>query len=218
MACTVRGRQAHGLQIADAIWNADLGRWLASFVGVLGHEFGAAMPIVYGRADLSGRLRENSAHDGRGMVVSATSSHIPSWRPEAGIGRQQKEGAEGANRRTGQSTFLSLDEKALAKRAVIESGARNIRPRPKSANCQAVVSDALAGDEFSVVLGLRVILPESGMSNPVRLILGRVPNANRSDRTKPEITTDRIRGGRAFRLLVVSADAGYGPTPLCTQG
>ena len=82
----------------------------------------------------------------------------------------------------------------------------------KNANCQTLVSVTLAADEAPVMVGLRLFLPESWTSDPVRMSRARVPVDRQAARSKPEIAIeeiDRIRTA-GVRFGCVLADAGYG--------
>jgi SRSO17 transposase len=90
----------------------------------------------------------------------------------------------------------------------------------KNANCQAMVSLTLARREVPVMVGLRLFLPESWTSDPVRLDQAKVPEERRAYRTKPEIALDeidRVRDG-GVRFGCVLADAGYGLSAIFRQG
>lgn len=90
----------------------------------------------------------------------------------------------------------------------------------KNANCQTLVSIMLARDEVPVRVSLRLFLPESWTSDPVRLIWARVPDAHQSYRTKPEIALEEIDRipAAGVRFGCVLADAGYGLSAPFRQG
>ena len=60
------------------------------------------------------------------------------------------------------------------------------------ANCQTLVSLTLARGEVPVMVALRLFVPESWTSNPVRLKRAGVPVEHRAARTKPEIALAEI--------------------------
>src|SRR5664280_66217 len=83
----------------------------------------------------------------------------------------------------------------------------------KTANCQTLVSLTLARGEVPVMVALRLFLPESWTSDPVRLKRAGVPAEYQTARTKPEIALAEIDRMMAagVRFGCVLADAGYGP-------
>lgn len=92
---------------------------------------------------------------------------------------------------------LIVDDTALPKK-----GERSVGVAPqyapalgRNANCQTLVSLTLASREGPIMVGLRLFLPESWMSDPARLSHAGVPQDFEAYRTKPEIAL---------------ADAGYG--------
>lgn len=98
----------------------------------------------------------------------------------------------------GVSAVLLVDDTALPKK-----GSHSVGVAPqyasalgKTANCQTLVSQTLAGDEIPVMIGLRPFLPESWTGAPELMAKARVPENWRAARTKPEIALaeiDRIR-------------------------
>lgn len=114
----------------------------------------------------------------------------------------------------GSSAVLVIDDTALPKK-----GRHSVGVAPqyasvlgKNANCQTLVSVTLAADEVPVMVGLRLFLPESWTSDPVRMSRARVPVDRQAARSKPEIAIeeiDRIRTA-GVRFGCVLADAGYG--------
>lgn len=66
----------------------------------------------------------------------------------------------------------------------------------KNANCQVLVSLTPTSGEVPVMVRLRLFLPESWTSDPVRLDHAGVPDDHRACRTRPEIALaeiDRVR-------------------------
>jgi len=130
--------------------------------------------------------------------------------------------AEADARVGGDDAWLIIDDTALPKKGRSSVG---VAPQyagvlGKNANCQALVSVTLARREVPVMIGLRLFLPESWISDPIRLDRARVPKARRDYRTKPEIALDeidRVRGG-GVRFGCVLADAGYGLSAPFRQG
>src|ERR1700686_5174451 len=89
----------------------------------------------------------------------------------------------------GKDPVLVIDDTAMPKK-----GDRSVGVAPqyasslgKTANCQTLVSLTLARGEVPVMVALRLFVPESWTSNPVRLKRSGVPVEFRVLRTKPEI-------------------------------
>ena len=118
--------------------------------------------------------------------------------------------------------MLVIDDTALPKK-----GSHSVGVAPqyasalgKNANCQTLVSLTLARDEVPVAVGLRLFLPESWTGNADRMSRAGVPEARRTQRTKPEIALAEIDRVRAAGLTfgTVLADAGYGLSAPFRQG
>ena len=78
----------------------------------------------------------------------------------------------------GEDAFLIIDDTALPKKGRHSVG---VAPQyatslAKKANCQTLVSTTLARDEVSVMVGLRLFLPESWTSDTARMSKARVPS------------------------------------------
>jgi SRSO17 transposase len=122
----------------------------------------------------------------------------------------------------GTDAVLGIDDTAMPKK-----GDRSVGVAPqyasslgKTANCQTLVSLTLARGEVPVMVALRLFVPESWTSNPVRLKRAGVPVEHRAARTKPEIALaeiDRVMAA-GMRFGCVLADAGYGLSAPCRQG
>src|ERR1700685_1907451 len=122
----------------------------------------------------------------------------------------------------GAGAALVIDDTALPKK-----GSHSVGVAPqyasalgKTANCQTLVSLTLARDEVPVMIGLRLVLPESWTGDADRMTKARVPEDRRIARTKPEIALaeiDRIRAA-GVRFAAVLADAGYGLSAPFRQG
>ena len=114
----------------------------------------------------------------------------------------------------GKDAVLVIDDTAMPKK-----GERSVGVAPqyasalgKTANCQTLVSLTLARGEVPVMVALRLFVPESWTSDPVRLERAGVPVEYRTARTKPEIALaeiDRVMAA-GVRFGCVLADAGYG--------
>lgn len=205
-------------------WRDDLGAWLEPFVGALRHKTRARMCPAY-VAGLIGPGDRKSVQPmaARNDVVSYDQLHhfVASgpWDAaplEAGLL------AEADRQVGGEDAWLIIDDTALPKK-----GRNSVGVAPqyagalgKNANCQALVSLTLARREVPVMVGLRLFLPESWTSDPVRLDRAKVPEERRAYRTKPEIALDeidRVRGS-GVRFGCVLADAGYGLSAPFRQG
>lgn len=122
----------------------------------------------------------------------------------------------------GNDAWLIIDDTALPKK-----GRHSVGVAPqyasalgKNANCQTLVSTTLASGEVPVMVGLRLFLPESWISDVARLERAGVPADCHGYRTKPEIALaeiDRVRAA-GVRFGCVLADAGYGMSAPFRQG
>jgi len=122
----------------------------------------------------------------------------------------------------GGDAFLIIDDTALPKKGKHSAG---VAPQyasslGKTANCQSLVSSTLARGEVPVMVGLRLFLPESWTSDPVRMAKARVPSEHHVSKTKPEIALEEIDRLQAagVRFGCVLADAGYGLSAPFRQG
>ena len=122
----------------------------------------------------------------------------------------------------GEQAFLIIDDTALPKKGSHSVGVAQqyAGVLGKNANCQALVSTTLARNEVPVMLGLRLFLPESWTSDPVRMTRARVPSEHQAFKTKLEIALEEIDRVRAagVRFGCVLADAGYGSSASFRQG
>ena len=108
--------------------------------------------------------------------------------------------------------FLVIDDTALPKKGRYSVG---VAPQyasslGKTANCQSLVSITLASREVSIMVGLRLFLPEGWTSDPKRMARARVPENRQVVLTKPEIAIeeiDRVIASGA-RFGCVLADSG----------
>ena len=83
------------------------------------------------------------------------------------------------------------------------------------ANCQVLVSLALARDEVPLPVGLRLFLPTAWTEDAERCDEAGVAEAARTAQTKPEIALaeiDRVRAA-GVRFSCVLADGGFGSSP-----
>jgi SRSO17 transposase len=141
---------------------------------------------------------------------------ILSWALPYGIARRWKLSlAAGRHIGRGDKALLIIDDTALPKKGKLSVG---VAPRyatvlGRNANCQTLVSMALASGEVPVMLSLRLFLPESWTSDVARIAKAHVPAVFQAYRTKPEIATEEIDRAilRAFALIVCVRIAG-GPS------
>src|SRR6267143_1633298 len=122
----------------------------------------------------------------------------------------------------GRDAVLVIDDTALAKKGTHSVGvaAQYASALGKTANCQTMVSLTRARGEVTVMLTLRLFLPESWTSNQARLERAGVPAEHRTARTKPEMALVEIDGviAAGVRFGCVLADAGYGMSAPFRQG
>ena len=122
----------------------------------------------------------------------------------------------------GKDAVLVIDDTAMPKKGEHSVG---VAPQyasalGKTANCQTLVSLTLARGEVPIMVALRLFVPESWTSDPVRLERAGVPVEYRTARTKPEIALaeiDRVMA-TGVRFGCVLADAGYGLSAPFRQG
>jgi SRSO17 transposase len=122
----------------------------------------------------------------------------------------------------GSDAVLVIDDTAMPKKGKHSVG---VAPQyasalGKTANCQTLVSLTLARGEVPVMMALRLFLPGSWTSDPVRLERAGVPAEYRTALTKPEIAlaeVDRLIAA-GVRFGYVLADAGYGLSAPFRQG
>src|SRR6202166_2111278 len=199
-----------------ADWGGDLDRWLAPFLARLGHKARRRMCPLY-VAGLIGRGARKSAEPMASRWAPGDYDQLHHF-ISSGVWNEallEEELAIQADKLIGGAhAVLIVDDTALPKK-----GSHSVGVAPqyasalgKTANCQTLVSLTLARDEVPVMIGLRLFLPESWTSNPVRLKRAGVPVEHRAARTKPEIALaeiDRVIAAGA-RFGCVLADAGYG--------
>ena len=200
----------------DKRWRLELQAWLAPFLEGLRHKVRARMCPVYvaGLIDAGDRksVQPIAARDAQvgydqlhhfiagGVWDAAPLENTLLARADAMVG--------------GDEAWLIVDDTALPKK-----GGHSVGVAPqyasalgKNANCQTLVSLTLAAGEVPVVVGLRLFLPDSWTSDPVRLRRAGVPEDRQAFQTKPEIALQEIDrvGAAGLRFGCVLADAGYG--------
>src|SRR6478609_8676666 len=199
-----------------AAWDDDLLRWLAPFLGKLGHKARRRMCPLYvagliGPGDrksvqpMAERLAPNDYDQLHHFIADGVWDSAPLER-ELLIQADRLVG--------GTDAVLVIDDTAVPKKGKHSVGvaAQYASALGKNANCQTLVSLTLARGEVPVMVALRLFLPENWTSDPVRLKRAGVPIEHRAARSKPEIALaeiDRVIAG-GVRFGCVLADAGYG--------
>jgi SRSO17 transposase len=202
----------------------DLDVWLEPFLAALGHRKRRAWAPLYLRGLLGPSERKSlqpmaaglglSGHDQlQHFIASPAWDDAPLWRVLAAQADRLVGGPQAA---------LVIDDTALPKKGTLSVGvARQYCGQlGKRANCQALVSLTLAGQEVPVPVGLRLFLPEEWTADPARCVAAGVPEDEMAARAKGEIALaelDRlIAAGVRFGLTL--ADAGYGASAVFRQG
>lgn len=202
----------------------DLDVWLEPFLAALGHKKRRTWAPLYLRGLLGPGERKSlqpmaaslglSGHDQlQHFIASSAWDDAPLWRVLA----------EQADRLVGgPQAALVIDDTALPKKGTLSVGvARQYCGQlGKRANCQAMVSLTLAGQEVPVPVGLRLFLPEEWTADPERCVAAGVPEDEVMARSKGEIALaelDRLIAADV-RFALTLADAGYGASAAFRQG
>jgi SRSO17 transposase len=200
----------------DADWQADLDRWLVPFARALGHKARARMCPAY-VAGLIGPGDRKSVQPMAARDAGVSYDQLHHFIADGVWDSAPLEAvllAEADRMVGGEDAWLIVDDTALPKK-----GRHSVGVAPqyasalgKTANCQTLVSATLASGEVPVMVGLRLFLPESWTSDPVRLKRANVPEDRCAYLTKPEVALQEIDRIRAVgvRFGCVLADAGYG--------
>src|SRR6201991_909368 len=205
-------------------WEEELGRWLKPFLDCLGHKARRRMCPLY----ISGLIGPGDRKSVQPMAARLAPGEYDQLHHfiADGVwdaGPLEAELLVQADRLVGgKDAVLVIDDTAMPKK-----GDRSVGVAPqyasslgKTANCQTLVSLTLARGEVPVMVALRLFVPESWTSNPVRLKRAGVPVEHRTARTKPEIALaeiDRVMAA-GMRFGCVLADAGYGLSAPFRQG
>src|SRR6478735_7112214 len=218
------GGRHHGGPTMDETWKVELDRWLSPFLSALRHKARARMCPVYVAGLIGAGDRKSvqpmAAREGE-VGYDQLHHFIASGVWDAAP--LEKALLAEADRMVGDAeAWLIVDDTALPKKGEHSVG---VAPQyastlGKNANCQTLVSLTLASGEVPVMVGLRLFLPESWSSDPVRLSGAGGPEDQRIYRTKPDIALaeiDRIRAA-GLRFGCVLADAGYGLSASFRQG
>ena len=206
-------------------WRSDLDVWLSPFLAALRHKTRVRLCPAYiagliGPGDRKS-IQPMAARAGDGAGYDQLHHFVASGVWDAAP--LQATLLAAADRMVGgDDAWLIINGTSLPKKGTHSVGAapRYASALGKNANCQTLVSLTLASREVPVMVGLRLFLPESWISDPARLDRAGVPQDLRGYRTKPEIALaeiDRIRAaGVSFGCVL--ADAGYGLSAPFRQG
>ena len=200
--------------VAD--WEADLERWLAPFLGHLGHKSRRRMCPLY----VAGLIGPGERKSVQPMASRTSAADYDQLHHFVGAGIWDEAPLEAellvqADRQVGGAdAVLVIDDTALPKKGKHSVG---VAPQyatvlGKQANCQTLVSLTLARHEVPAPVALRLYLPEAWAQDTARLAKAGVPEPLRLHRSKGEIALaeiDRILAA-GVRFGVVLADAGYG--------
>ncbi len=197
-------------------WEDELGRWLKPFLDRLGHKARRRMCPLY----ISGLIGPGDRKSVQPMAARLVPGEYDQLHHFISDGVWDAAPLEAelliqADRLVGgKDAVLVIDDTAMPKK-----GDRSVGVAPqyasslgKTANCQTLVSLTLAQGEVPVMVALRLFVPESWTSNPVRLKRAGVPVEYRAARTKPGVALaeiDRVIASGA-RFGCVLADSGYG--------
>lgn len=205
-------------------WEDELERWLDPFLERLGHKARRGMCPLY-VAGLIGPGDRKSIQPMAERLAPGDYDQLHHF-VAAGVwdaAPLEKELLVQADRLVGGSdAVLVIDDTAIPKKGKHSVGvaAQYASALGKTANCQTLVSLTLARSEVPVMVALRLFLPESWTSDPVRLKRAGVPAEHQAARTKPEIALveiDRVITA-GVRFGCVLADAGYGMSAPFRQG
>src|SRR5512140_575522 len=205
-------------------WEVELAQWLKPFLDRLGHKARRRMCPLY----VSGLIGPGDRKSIQPMAARLAPGEYDQLHHFIADGVWDAAPLEAellvqADRLVGgKDAVLVIDDTAMPKK-----GDRSVGVAPqyasslgKTANCQTLVSLTLARGEVPVMVALRLFVPESWTSNPLRLKRAGVPVEHRAARTKPEIALveiDRVIAA-GVRFGCVLADAGYGLSAPFRQG
>ena len=202
---------------------ADLDRWLAPFLEVMGRKTRRTWAPLYLRGLLGAGERKSlqpmaarlglGGHDQLQHFIAR-----PAWddAPLWSVLAHQADKLVG-----GPTAWLVINDAALPKKGTMSVG---VAPQycgqlGKKANCQSLVSLTLAQGEVPVPVGLRLFLPKEWTDDPSRCARTGVPEAAMAARGKGEIALDELDRLTAtgLRFGTVLADAGYGASAAFRQ-
>jgi SRSO17 transposase len=199
-----------------ADWGAELERWMAPFLEVLGHKNRRRWAPLYVQG-LLGPGDRKSIQPMAGRILGSDRGQLhhfvaaSSWEtaPLEQVLAEQAQRLVG-----GPEAVLIVDDTTLLKQGKHSPGvARQYSGAAgKRANCQALVSLTLARGEVPLPVALRLFLPEEWTKDPERCRRAGIPEDRLAPRSKMQIALeelDRVRAaGVQFGCVV--ADAGYG--------
>jgi SRSO17 transposase len=207
-----------------ADWSAALTDWLKPFVEKLGHKKRRQMCPLY-VAGLIGPGERKSIEPMAARMAPDRYDRLHHFISDGlwDSAPLEAELAKQADRLIGASdAFLVIDDTSLPKKGEHSVG---VAPQyasmlGKRANCQTLVSLTLARQDVPIAVGLRLFLPESWTSDPLRMARAGVPEPFRRPLTKPEIALEEIDRltAQGVRFGAVLADAGYGLSAAFRQG
>src|ERR1700691_5054635 len=182
-----------GLTMVDAKskWEDELGRWLKPFLDRLGHRARRRMCPLY----ISGLIGPGDRKSVQPMAARLAPGEYDQLHHFIADGVWDAAPLEAellvqADRLVGgKDAVLVIDDTAMPKK-----GDRSVGVAPqyasslgKTANCQTLVSLTLTRGEVPVMVAVRLFVPESRTSNPVRLKRAGVPAEHRTARPNTEI-------------------------------
>src|SRR5438477_1774589 len=172
-------------------WKDELGRWLKPFLDCLGHKARRRMCPLY----VSGLIGPGDRKSVQPMAARLAPGEYDQLHHFIADGVWDTAPLETAllieaDRLVGgKDAVLVIDDTAMPKK-----GERSVGVAPqyasalgKTANCQTLVSLTLARGEVTVMVALRLFVPESWTNDRGRLERASVPVEHRMARTKPEI-------------------------------
>ena len=187
-------------------WEDELERWLKPFLACLGHKARRRMCPLY----VSGLIGPGDRKSVQPMAARLAPGDYDQLHHFIADGVWDAAPLESellvqADRLVGgKDAVLVIDDTAMPKK-----GDRSVGVAPqyasslgKTANCQTLVSLTLARGEVPVMVALRLFVPESWTSNPVRLkragVSRRVPRS--ADQARDRLGGDRSRDGSRCAL------------------
>jgi SRSO17 transposase len=201
--------------VADRGWEEQFDRWLAPILDALGHKVRRRWAPTYLRGLIApGERKSIEPIAARVSPGDVEQLHhfvaVSRW----DIGPVEEVLLDKANALVGgDDAHLIVDDTAIPKKGEHSVGVAHqyCGALGKQANCQCLVSVTLARDDVPVAMALRLYLPESWASDPVRRKKAYVPDAV-SYRPKWKIALDEVARIRreGVRFGDVLADAGYG--------
>jgi SRSO17 transposase len=197
-------------------WQDEVRRWLAPFLGHLGHKARRRMCPLY----VAGLIGPGERKSVQPMALRMPAADYDQLHHFIGAGTWEEAALERevlvqADRLVGGAdAVIVIDDTALPKKGKHSVG---VAPQyatvlGKQANCQTLVSLTLARNEVPVPIALRLYLPEVWAEDPARLAKAGVPKPLRLHRSKSDIALAELDRALAagVRFGVVLADAAYG--------